>query len=782
MVALLLYAQLTVQPSALANLYEVPLKQVKIEDRFWAPRQEINRKVSLAHSLDMIEKFGYLENFERAAQGKTGGYHGPVFMDSDVYKVLEACSLSLTTHPDSTLEKRLDAIIAKMAAAQQPDGYLDTYFLVAEPGKRWTNLRDCHELYCAGHLFEAASAHFSATGKRNLLDIATRYADYIDSVFGEAPGKRQGYCGHPEIELALVKLWKVTGNGKYFDLASFFIRHRGEHFFAREHRTPEAEYDGTYFLDDVPITDHKKIKGHAVRAAYLMSGVTDVAGATHDEALLRMLDRVWRNTNERNTYVTGGIGPSASNEGFTTDFDLPNLTAYQETCASVALAMWNHRMNLVHGDAKYADAMERSLYNGVISGVSLSGDKFFYVNPLASMGNHHRSEWFSCACCPPNETRTTAAIGQYAYATGPESLYVNLYIQGIAQASIGKQSVHWEVASQYPWDGKVFITFKSPFKGSLHLRIPSWSPNFGVRVNQSKVELPTLDKGYLVLERSWNSGDKVELDLDMAIRRIAADPRVKADQGQCAIARGPIVYCLEEVDNPGSLTDLWLPVDAKLTAKWSPDLLGGVMTVQGMGRVGHVDWPGGLYQTVNPTMSAPLFAIPYYAWDNRKPGAMKVWVAFTPPAPPSGGPERSAKVTLSFVSNNCQPSGINDGIEPTSSGEVPAANCHWWPHKGGTEWAQYSWSKPQEITGTRVFWFDDTGRGECRLPKSWRILYKRGDEWLPVKLTASNYSILLDRWNLIHFEPVVTTDLRLEMQMQDGWAAGVLEWKLETAE
>ena len=336
------------------KLQPVPFKDVTIQDSFWAPRRETNRVASIPFSLQKLEEAGNLEDMRLAARGATNGFRGPVFMDSDLYKALEAASYSLATHPDPALEKQLDDIISLLAAAQQPDGYLNSYFTVKEPGKRWTNLRDWHELYCAGHMFEAAVAHFQATGKTNFLNIATRYADYIDSVFGPPP-KRLGYPGHPEIELALVKLWRATGNQRYFELARFFVENRGRKFFATEHHEPLDKYDGSYWQDDVPIYDHRNIKGHAVRAAYLMSGVTDVASQTGDERLLRMLDRVWRNTTERNEYITGGIGPSAHNEGFTVDYDLPNLTAYQETCATIALAQWAHRLALLYGDARYAD-------------------------------------------------------------------------------------------------------------------------------------------------------------------------------------------------------------------------------------------------------------------------------------------------------------------------------------------------------------------------------------------------------------------------------------------
>ncbi len=391
--------------SPLVKLRPVPFTDVQIRDAFWGPRQEINRTVSIPVNLEMLEKSGNLRNLDLAAARAKGGFTGPVFMDSDVHKALEAASYSLATHPDPVLAKRIDDIIAKLAAAQLEDGYLDSYYVVKEPGHRWTNLRDNHELYCAGHMIEAAVAHFRATGKTNFLSVATKLADHIDSVFG--PGKRMGYPGHPEIELALVKLWRATGEKRYFDLARFFIENRGRRFFATEHNTPPERYDGTYWQDDVPICDHKNIKGHAVRATYLLSGATDVAGETDSSPLLKMINRVWRNTTQRNMYITGGIGPSASNEGFTHDYDLPNLTAYQETCASVALAQWNHRLALLYGDSRFADVFERSLYNGVLAGVSLDGKRFFYVNPLES---HGKAPPFSLVRAAPAVRRTWRAL------------------------------------------------------------------------------------------------------------------------------------------------------------------------------------------------------------------------------------------------------------------------------------------------------------------------------------------------------------------------------------
>ena len=769
--------------AALVKLQAVPFTDVQIRDGFWRPRQETNRLASIPVNLDNLEKAGNLENFRLAARGATNGFQGPVFMDSDVYKALEAASYSLATHRDPVFERRLDDLIATIAAAQQPDGYLDTYYIVKEPGHRWTNLRDNHELYCAGHLLEAAVAHFQATGKRTFLNVAMKLADHIDSVFGPPP-KRLGYPGHPEIELALVKLWRVTGERRYFELARFFVQNRGQHYFATEHHTPEDQYDGTYWQDDVPISEHRNIKGHAVRAAYLLSGATDVAAETGDAALLKMLNRVWRNTTERNMYITGGIGPSASNEGFTDDYDLPNLTAYQETCASVALAQWNHRLALLYGDARFADVYERSLYNGVLSGVSLDGTRFFYVNPLASAGGHHRSPWFGCACCPPNAARTIAAVGGYAYATSPDALWVNLYIQSTVKATVKGQPVSLEVTTDYPWDGKVRLKMALSKEADfgVRLRVPGWCEGASASVNGTPAASPDKAHGYLILSRTWKDGDLVQLDLPMPIRRVAANPRTKADAGLLAVQRGPLVYCWEACDQPETLSSLYLPAETELSTAREENLLGGVVSISGQARAAtEPDWSHRLYQAVSLPHPVAVKAIPYFAWDNRAPGEMRVWLPTAPTVAPVHGLEGAAKVSLSFVSGNCQPSGINDGVEPKSSGEQPAALCHWWPHKGGKEWAQYTWKQPVTVSGAKVFWFDDTGRGECRLPAAWRVEYLEGQEWKAVA-ARSDYTVTADKWCETSFAPITTTALRLVLEMKPGWAAGVHEWRVVEAE
>jgi DUF1680 family protein len=763
------------------KLRAVPFTDVQIRDSFWAPRQETNRTASIPLNLQMLEKSGNLKNLELAAARAKSGFRGPVFMDSDVYKALEAASYSLAVHRDPAMEQRLDEIVAKLAAAQLGDGYLDSYYIVKDPGHQWTNLRDNHELYCAGHLFEAAVAHFRATGKTNFLKVATRLADHIDSTFG--PGKRMGYCGHPEIELALIKLWRATGEKRYFELARFFIENRGRKFFATEHGTPLDRYDGSYWQDDVPICDHRNIKGHAVRAAYLLSGATDIGAETDDPALLKMINRVWRNTTQRNMYITGGIGPSASNEGFTHDYDLPNLTAYQETCASVALAQWNHRLALLYGDARFADVFERSLYNGVLAGVSLDGKRFFYVNPLESQGHHHRSGWFSCACCPPNVARTLASLGGYAYAVSDNGLWVNLYVQGAASASVSGTKVTLNVETNYPWDGKVVVKphVTEPTKFDLHLRIPGWCQGETVSVNGQPQSTPQHEYGYLVLNRQWKDGDSVELNLPMPVVRVAASPNVKADAGQLAIQRGPLVYCLEACDQTADLSSLYLPRDAELTAEESSDLA-GIMVVKGFAEAAaEQDWTSALYHSLPAPRRVPVTAIPYYAWDNRKPGPMKVWIPETPPTPAIGGLETQAKVSLSFVSRNSQPWGVNDGLEPQSSGEQPSALCHWWPHSGSKEWVQYTWKKPITLRGSKVYWFDDTGRGGCRLPDSWQIEYLDGTTWKPVA-ASEDYQVAKDKWCAVEFAPVITTAIRLAVQLKKGWAGGVHEWKVEEAD
>jgi DUF1680 family protein len=593
-----------------ANLQAVDGKAVSIDgDSFWGTRLQVNRQHTLPHNLKMCQETGRLENFKTAAGQQGGPFKGTYYNDSDVYKVLEGAARCLGNHPDAALDAEVDALIAQIAAAQQPDGYLYTFYTVnGKLAERWTKEQDMHETYCAGHLIEAAVAHFRATGKRSLLDVAIKLADHIDSVFGKE--KKHDAPGHEEIELALVKLFEVTQEPRYLKLAAFFLEQRGH----RDGRASHGEYD----QDHLPVRQQREIVGHAVRAMYLYSGMIDVSRAAGDATLLEPMDALWHDVVDRKMYITGGVGPSAKNEGFTHPYDLPNESAYCETCASIGMAMWNQRLALLHGDAKYADVVEREIYNGILAGVSLDGEKFFYVNPLASRRTHHRQGWFACACCPPNLLRFIASIADLAYAKGADgAIYINQYIPG--QAKIGDLTIRQE--TNYPWEETVLLTIrpKSTKKFTLHLRVPGWCESAEVAVNGRQAS-PAMQQGYLLLDREWKTGDTVELNLPMPVRRVHADPRGAADVGRVALMRGPIVYCQEAIDNPQRLDSVLLPADAQLAAAHRTDLLGGVTIIKGSARQVTSSDPA-------QDRAVEFTSIPYFAWDNRDAGQMSVWIA-----------------------------------------------------------------------------------------------------------------------------------------------------------
>jgi DUF1680 family protein len=604
----------------------------------------VNREQTIPHEYKQCKDTGRIDAF--LLNWKQGMVPKPhYFWDSDVAKWIEAASYSLATHPDAELDALLDEVIEKIAGAQQKDGYLNTYFIQVEPENRWVNLGMWHELYCAGHLMEAAVAHFEATGKRKFLDVMCRYADYIDSVFG--PGKRYGCPGHEEIELALVKLYHATGERRYLKLSQFFLDQRGQKpsFFKREMERLRPEQAGgnrhffgegdnfhsEYCQDHLPVREQSEVVGHAVRAMYLYCGMADVANETGDQGLLRACERLWNNVCRKRMYITGGIGPSGSNEGFTQDYDLPNASAYAETCAAVGLVFWNHRMLQLQGDGRFADVMERALYNGTISGVSLDGKKFFYVNPLESRGNHHRQDWFGCACCPPNIARLIASIGGYIYSQSEKDAYVHLYVQGSGILQIGSKQVVLRQETDYPWDGTIRISVNpdEPTVFGLNLRIPEWSRNAELTVNGETVDLEAITSlGYARIEREWKSGDEVELVLPMPVERIEAHPAVRQNIGYIALQRGPVVYCLEQVDNRIPLHRIVLPRDSELKVHFEKKLLGGIAVIKGEALVvDDSDWDNMLYRA-EPSKLKPfeITAIPYYAWDHREPGEMRVWL------------------------------------------------------------------------------------------------------------------------------------------------------------
>jgi len=626
---MLLFAALTgCQVQEQEKLAAVSFTDVTIADDFWAPRLQTNRKVTIPYDFEKCEQTGRIDNFAKAGGLMEGEFEGIYFNDSDLYKVIEGAAYSLKIHPDPELEKYVDGVIEKIAAAQWEDGYLYTFYSLPQrqPEKRWTDVRNKHELYCAGHFFEAAVAYYQATEKREILDVAIRLADYIDSVFG--PGKKHDVPGHEEIEIGLVKLYGVTGEKRYLTLAKFFLEERG--------RAHGRKIYGEYCQDHKPVVEQNAAVGHAVRAGYLYSGMADVAALTSDANYVEALGRIWQDVVSKKMYITGGIGARGGGESFGSDYELPNATAYCETCAAIANAMWNHRMSLLHGDAKYIDVLERVIYNGILSGISLSGNKFFYPNPLASDGKYQRSPWFGCACCPTNIVRFMPSLPGYAYAQQADNVYVNLFIAGSAAIRISQNTVGLQQQTRYPWDGDVRISVEPEHSGqfTVCVRIPGWAQNrpvpsnlysyqdvsrekVSLKVNGNPVSL-NIVKGYARIRRTWEKGDVIELNLPMPIRRVQAHQKVKDNRGRTAVERGPVVYCFEGADNPKGVANLILPPDAKLQSEYHGDLLGGIVTITGRGQIRQAG--------KKSVEDIDVVAIPYYAWAHRGKNEMAVWM------------------------------------------------------------------------------------------------------------------------------------------------------------
>lgn len=593
-----------IKEQPLKMIEQIDFSHVKINDNFWSPRLSKHVSATLPVCIDQIEnQTGRIRNFENAAKGE-GEHSGIFFDDSDVYKASEGMAYSLINNPDPELEKKADEWIDKFAAAQQPDGYINTFYTLTGLDKRWTNM-DKHEMYCAGHMIEAGVAYYQATGKRKLLDVCIRMTDHMMSQFG--PGKRHWVPGHEEIELALVKLYQTTQEQKYLDFAYWLLEERGH-----GHGTmgDEGKWDPVYYQDIVPVRRLTDISGHAVRCMYLYCGMADVAALKNDTGYIAAIDRLWDDVVHRNMYITGGIGSSRDNEGFTEDYDLPNLDAYCETCASVGMVLWNQRMNQLTGDSKYIDVLERSLYNGALAGISLGGDRFFYVNPLESKGDHHRQEWYGCACCPSQLSRFLPSIGNYIYASSDDALWVNLYIGNTGQIRIGETDILLTQETDYPWDGSVKLTISTsqPLEKEIRLRIPNWCKTYDLSINGKRINVSE-EKGYAVI-KDWKSQDVIALDMDMPVEIVAADPHVKENFGKRVIQRGPLVYCMEEIDNPEYFDQIQLSPSTTFQTAFVSDILNGIKTIKTNGRA----------------QSATF--IPYYAWDNRKAGKMRVWIPY----------------------------------------------------------------------------------------------------------------------------------------------------------
>ncbi|MBA3868842.1 MAG: glycoside hydrolase family 127 protein [Anaerolineae bacterium] len=631
----------------------VSLKNVVIDNGFWGARQANNREHTLPAIKHQMEITGRVDAWK--LDWKPGQPHKPhIFWDSDNGKWIEAAAYSLMTHPDAELETYMDSVIDLIAAAQQPDGYLNIFFTAVEPQNKFKNLRDWHEFYDAGHLVEGAVAYYEATGKRKLLDVMCRYIDTIDANFGPKEGQKRGYDGHPEAELALVKLYHATGEQRYLDLSKYFIDERGQQplYFDQEAiargEDPKQYWAKTYRYCQahIPVREQDMATGHSVRAAYLYSGMADIAAETGDEALKKACMSIWDDLNEHHLYITGGLGPAHANEGFTVPYDLPNETAYAETCAAIALVFWAWRMFKLDPDSKYIDTMERALYNNVLSGVSHEGSHFFYANPLAAFPNvtphgqwsgivgdrdYRRSEWFDCACCPPNLARLVASLGGYIYSTDTDTLYVHLYASNHAEVEVNSRAVKISQQTDYPWAGQIRLGVDVDQAGRfrLGLRIPGWCRAYTLKVNGEALTTAAT-KGYVLIDREWKSGDEIILSLEMPVERVLPHPLIRHDAGNIALQRGPVVYCIEEADNGNNLANVIIPQDARMITTFEPDLFDGVSVINVEAQRSTTDWKGGLYQPESAQhltrVPTAIKAIPYCFWANREPGEMRVWI------------------------------------------------------------------------------------------------------------------------------------------------------------
>lgn len=785
---------------------EVPFTEVKLSDNFWAPRIEANRVVSVPHNIKWCEtETGRIDNFKIAGGLKKGEFKGIYFDDSDVYKIVEGFAYSLAAHPDKELKAKADEWISYFQKAQQDDGYLMCYFTIVKPDEKWTNLASMHELYCAGHMAEAAVAYQRATGDDSFVKINRKLLDLICKRYGPNEGQLKNVAGHEEIELALVKMYQLTGDRKYLDEAKFFIDTRG----VAEGR--EKGLFGEYCQDMIPVREQTEIVGHAVRAMYLYCGATDVAGYFNDAELMAAMRRIFTNLTRNKMYITGGIGSSRSNEGFEENFKLPNMDAYCETCASIGMVFWTHRLNLATGEATFADYMERSAYNGFMSGYGLNGDSYFYVNPLESKGDHHRQPFFGCACCPSNVIRALPSMPGYVYATaeskpgvGDDTLVVNLFATGKATVELADKTVEIEQQTRYPYDGKVFIKAVAKMKDAnakftpytIKTRVPEWTG----------LDRPA--DGYAVHAIS-KASETFALDFPTPVVRMVANPNVQADRSRVALQRGPLVYCFEQCDNPDVRVDrIVLAKDPEFAVETRPNFIhsnaDNDATKNAASRTVDVI-------TCKDVNGNKLVAVPYCVWDNRAAGRMNVWVYqagldseaedyakaenWTDAA---GAPilykpldasiltdsiPELASVDVEFDGSNTSDQlstldAYNQAEKPKNSCDTNSPRATWWAHKGTREWFEYSFLKPRKLTSTTVYWFDDEPiNGGCRIPASWRVLYQEPNskEWKEVK-TNGKYAVERDKDNTVNFEEIEAQKIRIEVQLQEEFSGGILRW------
>ncbi|WP_293711294.1 beta-L-arabinofuranosidase domain-containing protein [uncultured Parabacteroides sp.] len=769
----------------------VPFTSVKVTDSFWGQRLKASREVTIPLAFSKCEETGRYDNFYKAAHPSCDyKVEGLAFDDTDVYKTIEGASYSMQTYPDKKLAKYIDSVLTVVAAAQEPDGYLYTSRTMNPEhphewagSKRWEKVEDLsHEFYNLGHMIEGAIAHYQATGKKNFLNIAIKYADCVEREIGDKPGQVVRVPGHQIAEMALAKLYLVTGQQKYLDLAKFFLDKRG-------YTTRTDAYSQAH----KPVLEQDEAVGHAVRAAYMYSGMADVAALTGDTGYVHAIDKIWDNVVTRKLYVTGGIGATSHGEAFGENYELPNMSAYCETCAAIGNVYWNYRLFLLHGESKYYDVLERSLYNGLISGVSLDGGGFFYPNPLESIGQHQRQPWFGCACCPSNICRFIPSLPGYVYAVHNKDVYVNLFMSNTSELNVEGKKVTLAQTTEYPWDGdiRVSVSPKGKQNFTLKIRIPGWVQgevvpsnlysftdnkqlNYSVKVNGETCK-SNLDKGYFAINRLWEKGDVVEVHFDMEPRTVKANSKVEADRGKISVERGPLVYCAEWPDNDFSVLSVFMNRKPEFTVERKPELLYGIDELKTQAQTLGYDETGRLV-----TKDVTLTMIPYYAWAHRGTGEMSVWLpqdvsATRPVMPPTIASK--AKITASHMVKSI--SAIHDGLTPKDENDRTAPYYHWWPQEGTTEWIAYEFEQPQEVSASTIYWYDDAPWGGCRIPQSWKIYYRDASgNWQPVE-NSTRYGVAKGEPNTVRFKPVKTSAVKLEVVQPEKNSAGLFEWAIE---
>ena len=775
----------------------VPFTSVKVTDAFWGQRLKASREVTIPLAFSKCEETGRYTNFSNAAQHlkdpskvfkiADGTYS---FDDTDPYKTIEGASYILQTYPDKRLEAYIDSVIAVIGSAQEPDGYLYTS-RTQNPqhphpwagDRRWVKEEDLsHELYNLGHMVEAACAHYQATGKRNFLNIALKYADCVCREVGPNPGQACVVPGHQIAEMALARLYVLTGEKKYLDEAKFLLDYRGkttiQHDYSQAHK---------------PVVEQDEAVGHAVRASYMYAGMADVAALTGDEAYIKAIDAIWDNIVTKKLYITGGIGATASGEAFGRNYQLPNMSAYCETCAAIGNVYVNHRLFLLHGLSKYYDVLERTLYNGLISGVSLDGGGFFYPNPLASMGQHQRQPWFGCACCPSNICRFIPSLPGYVYAVRDRNVYVNLFLSNKSELKVAGKAVTLRQETEYPWKGDIAVTVDKNAVGefAMKIRIPGWVRNnvvpsdlyaysdnrrlgFRVNVNGRKIDATPAEDGYCTINRKWKKGDRVEVHFDMEPRTVRANNRVEADRGMISIERGPLVYCAEHPDNNFDIAGVLVNQEPRFQLGQATVANTPLTTITTDAQILNFDKAGKLQTT-----DVHLTLIPYYAWCHRGSGKMQVWLsqdlsASSPTLPPTLA--SASKVGSSHRAGAL--SSINDRLVPKNADDRSVPYFHWWPKKATTEWLTYDFPQKATVQSATVYWFDDGPWGGCRVPKSWKIYYRNASgDWQAVT-GADRYPTEKGAACTVNFDPVETDALKLEVQLPDDNASGVFEWSV----